>query len=349
MKLIQAGIGGMGNTWLKAVLASKRVEHAAFVEVSEAVIEEQVEQHGIDRALVFPTLEEAMDAVEADAVLIVTPPAFHKTMSFAALERGLPVLSEKPLADTLADAQAIVDKANETGVLHMVAQNYRYTEQAQTVKQVLRSGELGQSGDGGGRVLQRHHPARLPPTTALPLLIDMVIHHFDMMRFFLDADPQAISGRSWNPAWSWFRGDASTTILLDFPDDIVVTYTGSWVTTALDTSWNANWRFECERGVLLLHDDEVILQRRTDEVGSPKHYPQYLTEAVEPVPLVEMQRDRQDYLLHEFYEAVMHGKSPATTCQDNIKSYRMVWDAIASFEMNQRGVLTGAGVTSRLE
>jgi predicted dehydrogenase len=43
----------------------------------------------------------------------------------------------KPLAGTLEDAQAIVDAANATGVLHMVAQNYRYSALAQTVRQQL--------------------------------------------------------------------------------------------------------------------------------------------------------------------------------------------------------------------
>jgi len=332
MKIIQAGIGNMGDHWLQVVQASTEVEHAGFVEVNQEAIDYQVENAGIDPDLVFATLGESLDAVDAaDAVLIVTPPALHRLMSEVAMERGIPVLSEKPLADTLENAQAIVDKANETGVLHMVTQNYRYNPQAQTVKQVLASGELGAVGAVSVKFYKSLIRYGFHQQLTYPLLLDMTIHHFDMMRFFLDADPLSIFGRSWNPAWSWFNGDASTALILDFPDDVVVAYDGSWVATGMETPWNANWRFECEKGVLTLQDDEVFIQRKTDTIAFPEGYRQYLNEVVEPVPLVEVEYERQGYLLHEFYEAVTLGKSPVTTCQDNIISYQMVWDAIESF------------------
>ena len=49
-----------------------------------------------------------------------------------------------------------------------------------------------------------------------PLIIDMSIHHFDLMRFFLGSDAVAISARSWNPPWSWFAGDASAAAQIEF-------------------------------------------------------------------------------------------------------------------------------------
>lgn len=325
----------MGHFWLKTVQASTEVEHAGFVEINQEVIDEKVEKTGIDPNLVFASLEEALDAVDADGVLIVTPPALHRPMSELALERGIPVLSEKPLADTLENALAIVEKANATGVLHMVAQNYRYHVETQTVKGVLESGELGRVGAVSVEFYKSLIRYGFHQQLAYPLLLDMTIHHFDMMRFFLGADPLSIYGRSWNPAWSWFNGDASTALVLDFPDDVVVTYDGSWVATGLETPWNANWRFECEKGVLILQDDEVFIQRKTDTIAFPEGYRQYLNEAVESVPQVERAYERQGYLLHEFYEAVTFGKLPATTCQDNINSYQMVWDAIESFETGE--------------
>ena len=334
MKIIQAGIGNMGEYWLKAVQTSAEVEHAGFVEINPEVIEHQVENTGIDPDLVFASLQEALDNVDADGVLIVTPPALHRPMSELALERGIPVLSEKPLADTLENALAIVEKANATGVLHMVAQNYRYHIETQTVKDVLESGELGRVGAVSVEFFKGHIRYGFHQQLPYPLLLDMTIHHLDMMRFFLDVDPLSIYGRSWNPGWSQYNGDASTALILDFPGDVVVTYEGSWVATGMETPWNANWRFECEKGVLVLQDDEVFIQRKTDTIVFPEGYGENLNEAVEPVPLVEREYERQGYLLHEFYEAVMLGKAPVTTCQDNIKSYQMVWDAIRSFETN---------------
>src|SRR3989442_10620895 len=118
LKVIQVGMGGMGNTWLKTVLASKEVGFAGFVEVNPAIAAQQAKTYGLDRATIFDSLDKALATVRPDGIIDVTPPHFHKDVSLKALAAGIPVLSEKPLSDTLADAQAIVQKADETGVLH---------------------------------------------------------------------------------------------------------------------------------------------------------------------------------------------------------------------------------------
>src|SRR5436190_13760311 len=107
MKVIQVGIGGMGQVWLQTVLASQEVEFAGFVEVNDAIAEAQAARNGLDRAVIFPTLDEALASVQADGVINVTPPQFHRDISIRALEAGIPVMAEKPLAPTLAEAQDI--------------------------------------------------------------------------------------------------------------------------------------------------------------------------------------------------------------------------------------------------
>jgi predicted dehydrogenase len=156
---------------------------------------------------------------------------------------------------------------------------------------------------------------------AYPLIIDMSIHHFDLMRFFLDSDPVRVFGRSWNPPWSWFKGDASASVILDFANGVPVSYNASWCSQGRETAWNADWRFECTDGVVAMVDEQVYTQAT----------------GAEP-ELVEMalpERTDQSYLLHEFYEAVTGGKPPVTTCQDNIKSLGIVFDVVASFERGQ--------------
>lgn len=331
MKIIQVGLGGMGNAWIKAVLDSPDVEFAGFVEINPAIADEQAERYGFDRALIFPTLAQALTTITADGVINVTPPQFHRELSIEALDAGLPVLSEKPLAGTLSDALDIVRKADETGVLHMVAQNYRYSVPAQTLKHVLDSGELGAVGSVSVGFFKGPHFGGFREEMPYPLIIDMAIHHFDMMRFFLDRDPISVFGRSWNPPWSWYRGDASASVNFRFEGGVVASYDGSWCSQARSTSWNANWRFECERGVVALEDDQVIIQRLAPHESRSgfwmvENYP------AEIVPPVKLPRTAQSYLLHEFYNAVVGGAPPATTCQDNIKSLSMVFAAVQSFE-----------------
>lgn len=335
MKVIQVGIGGMGDTWLRTVLQSAAVEHAALVEVNEAVARQQAEKYGLDRALIFRSLPEALAAVSADGVIDVTPPAFHREISTLALEARLPVLSEKPLASTLADATAIVQKANETGVLHMVAQNYRYHVPIQTLKQMLASGELGRVGAVTVEFFKGPHFGGFREEMAYPLVIDMAIHHFDLMRFLLESEPVSAFGRSWNPSWSWFKGDASASVSLEFANGAVVAYNGSWCSTGKETSWNGNWRLECEGGVIWLQDDRVYVQPRRDELLDRGGYRQFKNDEIGEVKPVEPAYVAQAHLLHEFYEAVTQHKAAATTCQDNIKSLSLVFDVIKSFETGQ--------------
>lgn len=318
MKVIQCGLGGMGRHWISTVLASPDVEFAGLVEIDPAVAQQRIDEYGLDPALIFPSLEAALAAVKADGVIDVTPPAAHKAISFAAMEAGIPVLSEKPLAGTREDARAIVEKSNQTGVLHMVTQNYRYSPVAQTVKQVLETGELGTVGAVSVRFFKGPHFGGFREEMPYPLIIDMSIHHFDMMRFFLNANPVTIYGESWNPPWSWYKGDASAAVTARFDNGAVVNYTGSWCSQGQETPWNADWRFECANGVLTVQDDRVYVQYGT-------------TERTE-VPLIAMERQAQAYLLHEFYEAVTMGRQPGTPCQDNIKTVEFVFEVVESFK-----------------
>jgi predicted dehydrogenase len=331
MKVIQVGIGGMGSAWLGAVQRSSAVEFAGFVEVSEGIAEQQAAAFGLDRGLIFRSLPEALAAVKADGVINVTPPQFHREISVTALDAGIPVLSEKPLAGTRADSQAIVDRANATGVLHMVTQNYRYTTITQTIKQTLDSGVLGAVGSVAVQFFKGPHFGGFREEMPYPLIVDMSIHHFDLLRFFLGSNHASVSGKSWNPPWSWYKGDASAAVHIVFENGVVANYTGSWCSQGQETTWNANWRFECEKGVLTLENDEVYIQ----ELAGIEDRPGYRHVANAPkrrIERVAMPLEAQDYLLHEFYQAVTSGTPPATTAQDNIHTINLVFDIVAAFE-----------------
>jgi len=324
MKVIQVGIGGMGKAWLNAVQNSPQVDFAGFVEINPEIARAQAAAYNLDPSRIFDSLPRALEQVDADAVLNITPPQFHREVTVMALEAGLPVLQEKPLAGTLADARAIAAAAADSGVLCSVAQNYRYRPLTQTLKRVLDSGELGALAAVAVEFYKGPHFGGFREEMPHPLIVDMAIHHFDLMRFFLGSDAKTILASSWNPPWSWFAGDASAAAQIGFANGVQVAYSGSWCSQALETSWNGDWRFECERGVLLARDDRVTMQRLT-RVGQGEGA--LVNEHAEPeeIPLIEMPLEGQDYLLQEFYQAVTQGRSTATTAQDNIHTMELVF------------------------
>ena len=78
-----------------------------------------------------------------EAVVIASPPATHREIACAALERGLPVMCEKPMGETLADAEAMTAAAESSGCANMVAYNYIRTPASQYAQKLIAEGGLG--------------------------------------------------------------------------------------------------------------------------------------------------------------------------------------------------------------
>lgn len=111
LRVIQVGVGGFGNCWTSVILESNEVSLVGFVDVKAEILKEQASQYSISPEICFAGLDRAIEEVQADAVVNVTSPAFHKAVNFGAFEAGLHVLSEKSLSDNYKDCLDIVRKA----------------------------------------------------------------------------------------------------------------------------------------------------------------------------------------------------------------------------------------------
>ena len=80
---------------------------------------------------------------DLDAVVVVTPTAMHKNAVIAALRAGKPVLTEKPMARTVADCQQMIKASRETGMLLMVAHCRRFDPVWKSWAELVKSGEIG--------------------------------------------------------------------------------------------------------------------------------------------------------------------------------------------------------------
>jgi len=324
------GIGNMGGVWLKAARELEDIDTVAYVEIDDAITRKQVAAYDLDPQRIFRTLPEALAACETDAVVSIIPPDFRvATMRTCAAHR-LPLLTEKPLAPDMAAARRMVDIATESGVLCMVAQNYRYMETIQTLERLLDGGELGRVGSITVEHYRGQRRALFHERMAYPLLQDMSIHHFDLLRFFLGNNPLRIFGHAWSARWNPYQGKRSAFALFEFPDAVQVSYSASWSSNGQQTTWPGNWRFECEHGVVTLRDDVITVQM---DQGNGDHAYRYLPPR--RVPHVKMPHSSQAYLLDIFRRAVMSGAEVPTPCRDNIHSLQMVFDVIAASESGE--------------
>jgi predicted dehydrogenase len=85
-----------------------------------------------------------LDGGEIDAVIIASPNESHHEITMAALDRGLPVLCEKPLGMSIDEAQQMADMAKAKGLITMVPFTYRFMPTNQFVKQLIDDDYVGQ-------------------------------------------------------------------------------------------------------------------------------------------------------------------------------------------------------------
>src|SRR5438105_14487708 len=96
------GAGGMAAAWIRRFLPNfaGRLEIAGLVDVDQTALAASGDFLGLPPECRFTTMASAFEAVEADFCIIVVPPAFHREAVMHAVRRGLPILGEKPIADT---------------------------------------------------------------------------------------------------------------------------------------------------------------------------------------------------------------------------------------------------------
>ncbi len=141
MRICVAGAyGAFGLKHLDALANIDEVEVTSVMGPTKAKIEALATARGIGHA--GTTLEECIARDDVDAVILSTPTQMHAGQALACMDAGKHVLIEIPMADTLADSQAIVAKQKETGLVAMAGQVRRFNPSHQWIKNKVDAGEL---------------------------------------------------------------------------------------------------------------------------------------------------------------------------------------------------------------
>jgi predicted dehydrogenase len=135
------GLGWAGQQHITAYGALPGVRVVAIAGLEEAVRTELAARHGVERHV--ERWEELLEVEGLDAVSVAVPTFLHAPIAVAALERGLHVLCEKPIARNRSEAAAMVEAARTSGRVLDVAFNHRQRGDIQALKSVIDSGRLG--------------------------------------------------------------------------------------------------------------------------------------------------------------------------------------------------------------
>jgi predicted dehydrogenase len=338
-RCLMLGAGAMGSRWIREIWQPfrDRMEFVGLVDPDPAALRAAGDWLGLPPAARFAGAGEAFATVDADFCCVVTPPAHHREAVELACGRGLDILTEKPIADTLEACGAIARAVQAAGVRMMVTQNYRSTRRILTLKQAL--SELGTANYAVARYAsdyrQRGAWAMFRHEMAHGLLIEGGIHHLDQLRNLCGADCETIAGWDWNPgqvrgdttAWrssDAFDGEACALLVMRMTNGSFASYEGNNLATGKTNSWHGEYyRVECEGGAAVLDRDHIVRIEERSAAG---------TLQTRELPPVEIIWDGHQAVAAEFLDWLDGGPPPATTLADNLQSTAMLFAAIRAAE-----------------
>jgi len=159
-KLKAAVIGtGMGRFHARSYAANKKVDLVALCDLNKPEAEWLAGELGVPH--VFDNYAQMLHSVKLDIVSVVVPNHLHAPMTLDALERGIHVLCEKPLATTVADGEAMVALAEKQNLRLMVNLCSRFDPVNATVAKMVRDGDLGEVYYVRGGMMRRRGTPRL--------------------------------------------------------------------------------------------------------------------------------------------------------------------------------------------
>ncbi len=198
--LVGTGIRGSG-TWGKALLEnySDILDMVGLCDINPKRLEYAKQYMGA-QCPTFVDFKQMIEQTKPSTVIVTTTDCFHSKYICLAMEMGCDVITEKPLATDEVLCQNILDAEKKTGKKLTVTFNYRYSPDAVKIKEILMANEIGDviSVDfhyyldiyHGASYFRRWHGFK---QFSGSLLVHKATHHFDLMNWWLAAEPVEVN------------------------------------------------------------------------------------------------------------------------------------------------------------
>jgi predicted dehydrogenase len=323
------GAGVMGERHAAIYAALPDVELVAVCDVREATAASVAARSG---ARAYGDCRALLEREDLDAVSVCTPDGLHREPCELAARAGRHVLVEKPIATTVADAEAIAEAAARAGTVLLVGHCLRFDARYDQARQALARGELGELQTAYTRRANTVAAQdRLGGRCSLPLFLG--VHDYDVMRWLTGSEVVRVTAES---KWGLLRGlgfavEDANCALLRFASGVLGVAELGWILPrGFPASGDHRLDLVGSAGALSLATLETGL-RRADGVRAVQ------VDAT-TAPLVQGQPGGMFYVeLRHFVDCVRGRAAPAITPADAVAALRI---ALAV----ERAAATGAAV-----
>lgn len=249
LRMGMIGVGGIAQS--RHIPAYQKLQDIVTVEAVSDIntqrAEEAAEHFGVPQ--VFSDYHDMFPHI--DAVTICTPNKFHAEIAIAALNAGVHVFCEKPMAMTPEECQAMIDAAEKSGKVLSIAYHYRFMKESLAAKRLIDQNEIGEPIVARARAIRRRKVPGWGVFTNKELqgggsLIDYGCHFLDLSLWLLgNPTPVEVTGTTYNKLskiadevnmWGDFDRESFEV------DDHVTAYIkfDNGASMLFETSWSAN-------------------------------------------------------------------------------------------------------------
>jgi predicted dehydrogenase len=321
MGKIRIGIVGAGGVSRLHVEGLRRhgdvVELVALCEADPQQLASTGQEYGAKT--LHADVSEMIGAAQLDAAIVCTPTPVRRHVIEPLLRAGIPVLVEKPLAETYSEAAEIARIAGETGTLLAIDQNFRRHFGFALAREVIASGEIGQARQITHVTSYWRTDQGWRTTRSRYLMAIMSIHWFDGYRFMLDDEAESVYAQAVCESGG---ADVSVSVIIRMRKGTVISLSESFRPCE-----NQNF---CQLdgtagGILLGYQNIAVLsadRARRREVTNPYDKPEATF-----LPLSDLLAARASR------------RKPETCVEDNLGSMRILEAAYRSVEQG-RAILT---------
>jgi predicted dehydrogenase len=328
LRYVHIGVGSWGQHWCVSVLPRLKEMGAALpvavVDVNTDALGKAKAQLGLNEDQLYTSARKALADKKPDFIIVVVPPAFHEEMVDLAVEYGCHILSEKPIADTMAASCRIYRKVRNAGLKMAVTMSHRFDQDKQTLEREIKSGKHGPLSSLIGRNTWNCRKfaswGKFRHEISDPLLVEGTVHHFDIIRALSGADAQTVYAVTWNPPWGEYAGDSNGLINITMTNGVQVFYEGNKTSATALNGWTRDYfRAECERATIELDNRRLRVMSDLDgeRVITEKHL------AAQPVWT-------NAWLAELFVNWLNGGDAPPNRLDDNIQCCALLFAAIES-------------------
>jgi predicted dehydrogenase len=311
------------------------------------VIDRQPERLDAVRAR-FPDIQThedvdvALGDPEVDAFVVATPTSTHFPIASAALRAGKHLLVEKPMADNVADAEALCALAEELGRVLMVGHVFVYNPAAQHASKLLADGQLG-----------RVYYISMVRTNLGPIRVDvnaawdLAAHDVSLASHWLGAQPDSVSamGRAWiNPGV-----EDAVFATLRYPNEVLVHLHASWLhprktrdITVVGEKRMLTFDDTSIAEPLRIYDKQVSAERSQPTfVDSFASFRMVVREGDIKIPKIAMGEPLKNECNH-FVECIENGSRPLTDGTEGLAVVRVLEAISTSLAESGREVKVGS-------